>query len=104
MWTIAWTGIQLAIIVILGVGAWRADRGLIEVSSLIAFLLYAFQLMGPVTELTQNVTSLQAGIAAARAGSGRSTPSRSSRTRAGACRRRRADWPSDGTGARVPRR
>ena len=65
VWTISWTGIQLAIIVILGVGAWRADRGLIEVSSLIAFLLYAFQLMGPVTELTQNVTNLQAGMAAA---------------------------------------
>ncbi|MEV4538206.1 ABC transporter ATP-binding protein [Asanoa sp. NPDC049518] len=65
VWTISWTGIQLAIIVILGVGAWRADRGLIEVSSLIAFLLYAFQLMGPVTELTQNITNLQAGMAAA---------------------------------------
>lgn len=65
VWTISWTGIQLAIIVILGIGAWRADRGLLEVSSLIAFLLYAFQLMGPVTELTQNVTNLQAGMAAA---------------------------------------
>ncbi|MDG4827643.1 ABC transporter ATP-binding protein [Asanoa sp. WMMD1127] len=65
VWTISWTGIQLAIIVILGIGAWRADRGLIEVSSLIAFLLYAFALMGPITELTQNVTSLQAGMAAA---------------------------------------
>ena len=64
-WTIAWTGIQLAIIVILGIGAWRVDDGLLEVSSLIAFLLYAFQLMGPITELTQNVTALQSGIAAA---------------------------------------
>ena len=35
-------------------------------SSLIAFLLYAFQLMGPIGELTQNVTALQSGIAAAR--------------------------------------
>jgi ABC-type multidrug transport system fused ATPase/permease subunit len=65
VWTISWTGIQLAVIVILGVGAWRADRGLLEVSSLIAFLLYAFQLMGPITEVTQNITSLQAGMAAA---------------------------------------
>ncbi|HTF08894.1 MAG TPA: ABC transporter ATP-binding protein [Asanoa sp.] len=64
VWTISWTGIQLSIIVILGVGAWRADRGLLEVSSLIAFLLYAFQLMGPITELTQNITNLQAGMAA----------------------------------------
>ncbi|GIF72207.1 ABC transporter ATP-binding protein [Asanoa siamensis] len=65
VWTISWTGIQLAIIVILGLGAWRADRGLIEISSLIAFLLYAFQLMGPISELTENVTNLQAGMAAA---------------------------------------
>jgi ABC-type multidrug transport system fused ATPase/permease subunit len=65
VWTISWTGVQLAIILILGIGAWRAERGLIEISSLIAFLLYAFQLMGPITELTQNITALQAGVAAA---------------------------------------
>ncbi|SDZ46242.1 ABC-type multidrug transport system, ATPase and permease component [Micromonospora pattaloongensis] len=65
VWTISWTGIQLAIIVILGIGAWRAGQGLLEVSSLIAFLLYAFQLVGPITDLTQNVTALQAGVAAA---------------------------------------
>ncbi|WP_173163972.1 ABC transporter ATP-binding protein [Phytohabitans suffuscus] len=65
VWTIAWSGIQLSIIAILGVGAWRAERGLLEISSLIAFLLYAFQLMGPITELTQNITALQAGVAAA---------------------------------------
>lgn len=65
VWTISWTGIQLAIIVILGVGAWRTGQGLLEVSSLIAFLLYAFQLVGPITDLTQNVTALQAGVAAA---------------------------------------
>jgi ABC-type multidrug transport system fused ATPase/permease subunit len=64
-WTIAWTGVQLAIIVILAVGAWRVDEGLLEVSSLIAFLLYAFGLMGPITELTQQVTQLQSGLAAA---------------------------------------
>ncbi|GAB2617564.1 ABC transporter ATP-binding protein [Streptomyces capparidis] len=64
-WTIAWSGIQLAIIVILGVGAWRVEEGRLEVSSLIAFLLFAFGLMDPITELSQNVTALQAGIAAA---------------------------------------
>ncbi|MGK5676243.1 ABC transporter ATP-binding protein [Micromonospora sp. URMC 106] len=52
-------------IAILGIGAWRAQRDLLEISSLIAFLLYTFQLMGPITELTQNTTALQAGIAAA---------------------------------------
>lgn len=64
-WTIAGSGIQLAIIVILGFGAWRVSQGQLEVSSLIAFLLYAFQLMDPITTLTQNVTAMQSGIAAA---------------------------------------
>ncbi|NGO48553.1 ABC transporter ATP-binding protein [Streptomyces sp. YC419] len=62
---IAWSGIQLAIIAILAVGAWRVGEGHLEVSSLIAFLLYAFGLMEPVTELSQNLTALQSGIAAA---------------------------------------
>lgn len=64
-WTVSWSGIELAIIVILGVGAWRVGEGQMEVSSLIAFLLYAFGLMDPITELSSNVTALQAGIAAA---------------------------------------
>jgi ABC-type multidrug transport system fused ATPase/permease subunit len=64
-WVIAWSGIQLAIVLILGIGAWRVGAGLLEVSSLIAFLLYAFGLMEPITELSQNVTALQSGIAAA---------------------------------------
>ncbi|MBG6179049.1 ABC transporter ATP-binding protein [Arthrobacter sp. CAN_A1] len=64
-WTIAGGGIQLAIIAILGIGAWRVGLGLLEVSSLIAFLLYAFGIMGPISELTQNITALQSGIAAA---------------------------------------
>ncbi|MGP4018417.1 ABC transporter ATP-binding protein [Saccharopolyspora sp. 5N708] len=64
-WTIAWSGIQLAIILILAVGAWRVSAGQLEVSSLIAFLLYAFGLMDPITELSRNVTALQTGVAAA---------------------------------------
>ncbi|MFF6874902.1 MULTISPECIES: ABC transporter transmembrane domain-containing protein [unclassified Streptomyces] len=64
-WTIAVAGIQLAIILVLGVGAWRVSEGALEVSSLIAFLLYAFGLMDPISELSQNITSLQSGIAAA---------------------------------------
>ncbi|EME50448.1 ABC transporter [Amycolatopsis decaplanina DSM 44594] len=64
-WVVAWTGIQGATLVILGLGAWRVGAGLLEVSSLIAFLLYAFALMEPITELSQNMTALQAGIAAA---------------------------------------
>ncbi|MFI6373804.1 ABC transporter ATP-binding protein [Streptomyces sp. NPDC050546] len=64
-WTIALAGIQLAIILVLGVGAWRVAEGDLGVSSLIAFLLYAFGLMDPISELSQNVTALQSGIAAA---------------------------------------
>ena len=36
-----------------------------SVSTLIAFLLYAFGLLGPIMELSANLTSLQSGIAAA---------------------------------------
>lgn len=64
-WTISWSGIQLAIIMILGIGAWRVSTGALAVSSLIAFLLYAFGLMGPITEISQNLTTLQSGLAAA---------------------------------------
>ena len=64
-WVTAWSGIQLAIIVILGLGAWRVSEGALAVSSLIAFLLYAFGLMGPITEISQNLTTLQKGLAAA---------------------------------------
>ncbi|WP_246645068.1 ABC transporter ATP-binding protein [Nonomuraea ceibae] len=64
-WTVAWSGLQLAIILILAVGAWRVGAGSLEVSSLIAFLLYAFGLMEPITELSQNLTALQSGVAAA---------------------------------------
>lgn len=65
VWTIAWTGIQGAIIIILGVGAWRVSLGGMEVSTLIAFLLYAFGLLGPIMEVSQNLTTLQSGLAAA---------------------------------------
>ncbi|MFD8934495.1 ABC transporter ATP-binding protein [Streptomyces sp. NPDC059578] len=64
-WSVAYGGIQLALIGILGFGAWRVSHGSLEVSSLIAFLLYTFGLMGPVTELSGHVTALQSGIAAA---------------------------------------
>lgn len=64
-WTLSWSGIQAAIIMILGIGAWRTGLGLLEVSSLIAFLLYAFGLMEPIMELSQNMTALQSGMAAA---------------------------------------
>ncbi len=64
-WTFAGGGVQLAIIGILGLGGYRVSTGALAVSSLIAFLLYAFQVMGPVQSLATNITALQAGMAAA---------------------------------------
>ena len=64
-WTIATAGANLAIVVVLAVGAWRVSENAMALSSLIAFLLYAFGLIDPITELSHNVTTLQAGIAAA---------------------------------------
>ncbi|MFE1100007.1 ABC transporter ATP-binding protein [Nocardiopsis alba] len=65
-WTLAFGGVQLSIIAILAVGALRVSSGEIGVSTLVAFLLYAFSLMNPVMELSQSVTTLQSGIAAAK--------------------------------------
>ncbi|WP_233211560.1 ABC transporter ATP-binding protein [Mycobacterium sp. shizuoka-1] len=62
---IAWAGVDLAIIVILTVGAWRVGHSAMELSTLVAFLLYAFGLIDPVTELSSNVATVQNGIAAA---------------------------------------
>lgn len=64
-WSAAGAGIQLAIIGVLAIGAWRVGLGLLEVSTLVAFLLYAFQLVEPVNEITMNLADLQAGTAAA---------------------------------------
>ncbi|AOS63375.1 ABC transporter ATP-binding protein [Actinoalloteichus hymeniacidonis] len=63
-WTAAGSGIQLAILLILAVGAWRVSTGALAVSALVAFLLYQFQLMEPVMSLTTTFTELQSGIAA----------------------------------------
>lgn len=65
-WTISFSGTQLAIITILGVGAMRVAAGEIGVSTLVAFLLYAFTLLTPVMGLAESMTTLQSGIAAAK--------------------------------------
>ncbi|MCA1274986.1 ABC transporter ATP-binding protein/permease, partial [Streptomyces sp. 7G] len=58
--------IQLAFLAVLGVGGARAASGSLEVSSLIAFLLYLFYLMGPIGGLVEGWTGLQSGLAAVR--------------------------------------
>ncbi|WP_405416602.1 ABC transporter ATP-binding protein [Streptomyces rubiginosohelvolus] len=58
--------IQLAFLAVLGVGGARAASGSLEISSLIAFLLYLFYLMGPIAGLVEGWTDLQSGLAAVR--------------------------------------
>lgn len=65
VWTVSWAGVQAAIVVVLGFGAWRVADGQMTVSTLIAFLLYAFGLINPVMDLSHNLTTLQSGLAAA---------------------------------------
>lgn len=65
VWTIAGTGIELAIIAVLAIGAFRVSEGHLTVSAMVAFLLYVWGLTGPVMELAQNLTTLQSGLAAA---------------------------------------
>lgn len=64
-WTVAGGGLQFATLLVLALGAWRVTNDMLAVSSLVAFLLYAFQIMEPVTTLTHTVTELQSGVAAA---------------------------------------
>ncbi|MEE4025727.1 ABC transporter ATP-binding protein [Gordonia sp. PKS22-38] len=64
-WTITGGGINLAVMIVLAFGAWRVADGSMTVSTLIAFLLYAFQLMMPVSLFTMSMTALQSGLAAA---------------------------------------
>jgi ABC-type multidrug transport system fused ATPase/permease subunit len=64
-WTITGGGINLAVMLVLGFGAYRITSGALEVSALIAFLLYLFGLTWPVMMLTMSLTALQSGLAAA---------------------------------------
>lgn len=64
-WTVAGIGLDGAVILVLALGAYRVAEGEITVSTLVAFLLYVWGLTGPLMELTQNLTTLQSGMAAA---------------------------------------
>jgi ATP-binding cassette subfamily B protein len=64
-WTVTGGGINLAVLLVLGFGAYRVSAGALEVSGLIAFLLYLFGLVWPVMMLTMSLTALQSGLAAA---------------------------------------
>ncbi|WP_274386618.1 ABC transporter ATP-binding protein [Streptosporangium sp. KLBMP 9127] len=62
--TSTWLGVQLSFLAVLGVGGVRVASGALEVSSLIAFLLYLFYLTGPIAMLVEGATQLQTGLAA----------------------------------------
>ena len=62
---VAGAGSQLAIMIVLAIGAWQISEDVITVSVLVAFLLYALQLVEPVTLTIDAVAELQGGMAAA---------------------------------------
>ena len=64
-WTIGVTGVNASVIMVLAIGAYRVSIGEMTVSVLVAFLLYVWGLAGPVMELTEDLTALQSGLAAA---------------------------------------
>ncbi|MFI6793836.1 ABC transporter ATP-binding protein [Nonomuraea sp. NPDC050383] len=59
-----WMAVQLAFLSVLGVGGARVASGTLEISSLIAFLLYLFYLVAPIGQLVEGAVQLQQGLAA----------------------------------------
>ncbi|UUN25150.1 ABC transporter ATP-binding protein [Streptomyces sp. FIT100] len=55
---------QIAFLTVLGVGGARVAAGAIEIGTLIAFLMYVFYLMPPISQLVGAVTEYQVGAAA----------------------------------------
>jgi ABC-type multidrug transport system fused ATPase/permease subunit len=63
--TVAGAALDFSVILVLAVGAYRVGEEAITVSTLVAFLLYVWGLSAPLTEITQNLSALQSGLAAA---------------------------------------
>lgn len=56
--------VQASFVAVLSVGGARVASGAIDVATLVAFLLYVYYLMPPITQLTGAVTQYQVGAAA----------------------------------------
>lgn len=56
--------VQASFVAVLSVGGARVASGAIDVATLVAFLLYVYYLMPPITQLTGAVTQYQLGAAA----------------------------------------
>ncbi len=65
-WTFAFGGIQVAIVVIIALGAWRVSAGYLSIAALVAFIMYIFNFVGPVMEFADALSSLQSGLAASK--------------------------------------
>lgn len=63
--TIAFGGINIATILIIALGAWRVTNGYLSVAAMIAFLMYIFNFIGPISEVIGGFSALQSGLAAA---------------------------------------
>ncbi|MER6942638.1 ABC transporter ATP-binding protein [Nonomuraea sp. NPDC000554] len=59
-----WMAVQIAFLCVLAVGGSRVASGALEVSALIAFLLYLFYLVAPIGQLVEGAVQLQQGLAA----------------------------------------
>ncbi|NUR91500.1 MAG: ABC transporter ATP-binding protein, partial [Nonomuraea sp.] len=61
-----WMAVQIAFLCVLAVGGARVASGALEISALIAFLLYLFYLVAPIGQLVEGAVQLQQGLAAVR--------------------------------------
>jgi ABC-type multidrug transport system fused ATPase/permease subunit len=65
-WAVMTSSAHISVIIVLGVGAWRLREGSVDVSTLVAFVLYATALAEPIAGLGEHLPRIQSGVAAIR--------------------------------------